>query len=219
MREHGHALRTDFPVPASEILLARWPRDESRAGAASCCSDAATCEPRYACGIRHELGGSMNAAQPGPLVSAEWLAAHLGDADLRLVHVSLDRKAYDHGHVPGAVFVDLHVDLAKGGTRPRDRLGQAAVPGPHPRGRGRGAGAWGVAPGEPDRLLRRRRPGSPRHPGLLAAAPVRVPDRAAPRARRRPDRLAGGGPTRRPPMPSSPARVEATEPLGSGTTR
>ena len=60
----------------------------------------------------------MNAAQPGPLVSAEWLAEHLGDADLRIVHVSTDRKAYDQGHVPGAIFVDLHVDLAKPGTRP-----------------------------------------------------------------------------------------------------
>jgi thiosulfate/3-mercaptopyruvate sulfurtransferase len=58
------------------------------------------------------------AVQPGPLVSAEWVAGHLGDADLRLIHVSTDRIAYDQWHLPGAPFVDLHVDLAKPGTRP-----------------------------------------------------------------------------------------------------
>jgi thiosulfate/3-mercaptopyruvate sulfurtransferase len=60
----------------------------------------------------------MTAAQPGPLVVAEWLADHLGDVGLRPVHVSTDRKAYDRAHIPGAIFVDLHVDLAKPGKRP-----------------------------------------------------------------------------------------------------
>jgi thiosulfate/3-mercaptopyruvate sulfurtransferase len=60
----------------------------------------------------------MDFDQAGPLVSTEWLAAHLADADLRVVHVSLDRKTYDRSHLPGAVFVDLHVDLAKAGVRP-----------------------------------------------------------------------------------------------------
>jgi len=59
----------------------------------------------------------MNAAEPGPLVSAEWLAAHLHDRDLRIVHVSADRGIYDRVHLPGAIFVDLHVDLAKPGAR------------------------------------------------------------------------------------------------------
>jgi thiosulfate/3-mercaptopyruvate sulfurtransferase len=83
-----------------------------------------------------------------PLVSGEWLARHMagagdspagdsgagagdsgaGAADsgagagesgrLRIVHVSTDREAYDRAHIPGAIFSDLHVDLAKGGTRP-----------------------------------------------------------------------------------------------------
>ena len=61
----------------------------------------------------------MSADRPGPLVSAEWLTAHLGDPGLRIVHISSDRKAYDQGHIPGAVFSDLHTDLAKGGTDPR----------------------------------------------------------------------------------------------------
>jgi thiosulfate/3-mercaptopyruvate sulfurtransferase len=59
----------------------------------------------------------MSADRPGPLISTEWLASQLGDADLRIVHVSLDREAYDQGHIPGAVFSDLHLDLAKPGVR------------------------------------------------------------------------------------------------------
>jgi thiosulfate/3-mercaptopyruvate sulfurtransferase len=55
---------------------------------------------------------------PGPLVTNEWLAAHLGDSSLRLIHVGLERDEYDHGHIPGAIWSDLHVDLTKGGTRP-----------------------------------------------------------------------------------------------------
>lgn len=51
-------------------------------------------------------------------MSGEWLAAHLGDPGLRVVHVSVDREAYDAGHIRGAVFSDLHVDLARPGTWP-----------------------------------------------------------------------------------------------------
>lgn len=56
--------------------------------------------------------------QPGPLVSAAWLADHLGDADLRLVHVSPDRRVYNKRHVPGATYSDLHKELALKGTAP-----------------------------------------------------------------------------------------------------
>lgn len=59
----------------------------------------------------------MNVERVGPLVSGEWLAAHLDDPGVRVVHVSVDREAYDAGHIPGAVFSDLHVDLARPGTR------------------------------------------------------------------------------------------------------
>jgi thiosulfate/3-mercaptopyruvate sulfurtransferase len=54
----------------------------------------------------------------GPLVSAEWLAAHLDDSDLRVLDVRwyLDgrsgRAAYETGHVPGAVFIDLEGELS-----------------------------------------------------------------------------------------------------------
>ena len=55
---------------------------------------------------------------PGPLVSAAWLADHLGDSDLRLVHVSPDRRVYNKRHVPGATYSDLHKELALRGTAP-----------------------------------------------------------------------------------------------------
>ncbi len=55
---------------------------------------------------------------PGPLVSAEWLQAHLVDDDLRVVHVSPDRRVYNRGHVPGATYSDLHKELALKGRAP-----------------------------------------------------------------------------------------------------
>lgn len=55
---------------------------------------------------------------PGPLVSAEWLLGHLEDDDLRLVHVSAEPEHYPRGHLPGAVFSDLHQELAKAGPDP-----------------------------------------------------------------------------------------------------
>ncbi len=54
----------------------------------------------------------------GPVVSAGWLAEHVSDPGLVVADVRwyLDdrhgRDAYDAGHIPGAVFVDLDTDLA-----------------------------------------------------------------------------------------------------------
>ncbi|HLG99905.1 MAG TPA: sulfurtransferase [Bryobacteraceae bacterium] len=39
------------------------------------------------------------------LVSSDWLAAHLADPDLVILHVSANRTAYDAGHIPGARFI------------------------------------------------------------------------------------------------------------------
>jgi len=58
------------------------------------------------------------AADPGRLVGVDWLAAHLEDDDLRVVHVGHDKRAYNKGHVPGAVLSELHRDLAIKGTAP-----------------------------------------------------------------------------------------------------
>ena len=50
-------------------------------------------------------------AHPEALVSTEWVAAHTGDANVRLVESNEDILLYDTGHVPGAVKVDWHADL------------------------------------------------------------------------------------------------------------
>ena len=48
------------------------------------------------------------AADPGPLVSTEWLAAHLDDPLVRVVATG-DEGRYDRGHIPGARFLE-HMD-------------------------------------------------------------------------------------------------------------
>jgi thiosulfate/3-mercaptopyruvate sulfurtransferase len=62
----------------------------------------------------------------GPIVSPEWLHEHLDDPNLRIVDFrwyllgGKGRDAYDRGHIPGAVFVDLEAVTGKegGGRHP-----------------------------------------------------------------------------------------------------
>jgi len=58
------------------------------------------------------------ANDPGRLVDPDWLADHLHDPDLRLVHVSPNRRVYNRRHIPGAVYSDLHREVALRGTAP-----------------------------------------------------------------------------------------------------
>jgi thiosulfate/3-mercaptopyruvate sulfurtransferase len=44
-----------------------------------------------------------NYAHPETLVSTDWVAQHATDANVRVVEVDVDTKAYDEGHVPGAL--------------------------------------------------------------------------------------------------------------------
>jgi thiosulfate/3-mercaptopyruvate sulfurtransferase len=44
-----------------------------------------------------------NYAHPETLVSTEWVAQHASDPNVRVVEVDVDTKAYDEGHVPGAL--------------------------------------------------------------------------------------------------------------------
>jgi thiosulfate/3-mercaptopyruvate sulfurtransferase len=85
-------------------------------------------------------GGAHGEAEPAVAVSTEWLAAHLGDGDVRVVDVRgkvlppgskpryLPKRAdYDAAHVPGAVFVDWTRDIVD----PDDPVPmQVARPGP-----------------------------------------------------------------------------------------
>jgi thiosulfate/3-mercaptopyruvate sulfurtransferase len=62
----------------------------------------------------------VSADLPGPLVDAAWLAANLGRPGLVVADVRWSvqggtvaaQEAYEGGHVPGAVFVDVDRDLA-----------------------------------------------------------------------------------------------------------
>jgi len=44
------------------------------------------------------------------LVSTEWVAEHGRDPNVRLVEVDVDTKAYDTGHIPGALGWNWHTD-------------------------------------------------------------------------------------------------------------
>ncbi len=44
-----------------------------------------------------------NYAHPETLVPTEWVSAHANDPGVRVVEVDVDTKAYDEGHVPGAI--------------------------------------------------------------------------------------------------------------------
>ena len=71
----------------------------------------------------HVLKGSPAAGRdagtdPGPLVSVAWVNEHLGDDDLRIVHVAPNRRVYNRRHLPGAIRSDLHAELALRGTAP-----------------------------------------------------------------------------------------------------
>lgn len=52
-------------------------------------------------------------ANPEALVDTEWVAAHRGDDNVRLVEVDVDTSAYDSGHIPGAVGWDWRKDLQR----------------------------------------------------------------------------------------------------------
>lgn len=49
-------------------------------------------------------------------MSATWLAEHRTDPEIRLVHVSADRRVYNKRHIEGAIYSDLHKELALKGT-------------------------------------------------------------------------------------------------------
>lgn len=47
----------------------------------------------------------------GPIVNVDWIAARLGDPELRLVEVDVSRTAYDSGHILGASLWNAYADL------------------------------------------------------------------------------------------------------------
>ena len=48
---------------------------------------------------------------PEVLVDADWVEAHLGDPNVRLIEVDVDTKSYAEGHIPGAVGLNWQKEL------------------------------------------------------------------------------------------------------------
>src|SRR3954453_24112681 len=85
---------------------------------------------------------------PGPLVSAEWLAAQLDEVRVVDGRWYLDgrsgRAAYRAGHVPGAVWLDLDAELSAWASPAAGRH-----PLPQPEQFAAVLGRVGIAPGTP----------------------------------------------------------------------
>src|SRR5262245_1241928 len=64
-------------------------------------------------------------ANPNTLVDTDWLAAHLEDSNVRVVEVDVDTKAYDEGHIPGAVGWNWQTQLCD--TLMRDVIPKAQL--------------------------------------------------------------------------------------------
>jgi thiosulfate/3-mercaptopyruvate sulfurtransferase len=67
---------------------------------------------------------SASYAHPEVLVNTEWVAAHAQDPNVRVVEVDVDTKAYDEGHVPGAIAWAWNTQLCD--TTVRDILPKSA---------------------------------------------------------------------------------------------
>jgi thiosulfate/3-mercaptopyruvate sulfurtransferase len=89
----------------------------------------------------------MAAAPFGPLVSGEWLAAHLDDVRIVDVRWYLDGRsaaaAYRRGHLPGAVRLDIDTDLSAPAT-----LADGRHPLPSPERFAEVLGRVGIAEGQ-----------------------------------------------------------------------
>lgn len=48
---------------------------------------------------------------PEVLVDAAWVEAHIDDPNVRLIEVDVDTKAYNEGHIPGAVAFNWQKEL------------------------------------------------------------------------------------------------------------
>lgn len=60
------------------------------------------------------------AVNPDVIVSTSWLAQHLRDKHLTVVHVGTAPDAYNAGHIPGAVFLSLGDIMIKRGDVPNE---------------------------------------------------------------------------------------------------
>ena len=61
---------------------------------------------------RHGRSAETAHRSAGPVVTPDWLERRLKRGGSRLIHVSPNRRVYNRRHIPGAIFSDLHRDLA-----------------------------------------------------------------------------------------------------------
>ena len=64
-------------------------------------------------------------ARPEVLVSTQWVTDHINDPGVRIVEVDVDTKAYDEGHVPGAIAWAWNTQLCD--TTRRDILSKTQI--------------------------------------------------------------------------------------------
>jgi len=64
---------------------------------------------------------STGPAHPELVVSTQWLAGHLGDANLVIVHIGHDESDYRAAHIPGARYLAMN-KIATGQTPPGTEL-------------------------------------------------------------------------------------------------
>jgi len=97
--------------------------------------------------------------KPQPLVTTDWVISRLGPATethrassgapaTHLVHVAADRAEFERGHIPGAVFADIHTDLAKSGRPAETGSVKRMYLVPTREEVAASLAAWGVAPGD-----------------------------------------------------------------------
>ena len=66
-----------------------------------------------------------NYVNPNMLVSTDWVAEHLHDANLVIAEVDVDTAAYNEGHIPGAVGWNWQTQLCD--TVQRDIVSRASL--------------------------------------------------------------------------------------------
>lgn len=59
----------------------------------------------------------------GVTVDVGWIATRIGEPNVRLVEVDVNRAAYDEGHIPGAVLWNAYADLRDENYKPIDNAG------------------------------------------------------------------------------------------------
>jgi thiosulfate/3-mercaptopyruvate sulfurtransferase len=77
--------------------------------------------------VRQGAGGCGGCGAGAPLVSADWLEAHLGDPDVRVVEVDVSDGRHGESHIEGAVLWDVYTDLKDAEYRIVDEAGLERV--------------------------------------------------------------------------------------------